>query len=208
MALGSIGARWCDEFVVAFGYMPLTKLDETPALVVIDLQKGIVGLGTVHPSSEIIGKAAELARAFREKHLPVILVNVAGRAPGRTDAGSPNFSMPPDWAELVPEMERTPDDYLVTKQRWGAFIGTSLHDYLRGRGVTQIVLTGISTSAGVESTARSAYDLGYNVVLVVDAMTDRDADAHRLTIEKVFPRLGETDNTENVLKAIRDKPRL
>jgi nicotinamidase-related amidase len=183
--------------------MPLTKLDETPALVVIDLQKGIVGLGTVHPSGEIIARAAQLARAFRERGLPVVLVNVAGRAPGRTDAGTPTFSMPPDWAELVPQMERQPDDYLVTKQRWGAFIGTPLDDYLRSRGVTQIVLVGISTSAGVESTARSAYDLGYNIVLVVDAMTDRDAEAHRLTIEKVFPRLGETDNTENVLKAIR-----
>lgn len=58
-------------------------------------------------------------------------------------------------------------------------------------------MTGISTSAGVEATARSAYDLGYNVVLVVDAMTDRDADSHRHSVEKIFPRLGETDRTAN-----------
>ena len=80
----------------------------------------------------------------------------------------------------------------MTKQRWGAFLGTDLDDYLRRRGVTQIVLTGVATSIGVESTARSAYDLGYNVTLVVDAMTDRDADAHRHSVEKIFPRLGET----------------
>jgi nicotinamidase-related amidase len=184
--------------------MPLTKLDATAALVVIDLQKGIVGLPTVHPAAEIVARAARLARAFRERDLPVVLVNVSGPAPGRTDAGRPNFTFPPDWTDLAPELEQQPGDHLVTKQRWGAFLGTDLDDYLRGRGATQIVLTGVATSIGVESTARSAYDLGYNVALVVDAMTDRDADAHRHSIEKIFPRLGETGATEDVLKLLRE----
>src|SRR5487761_1890553 len=131
--------------------MPLTKLDTTAALVVIDLQKGIVGLPTVHPAAEIVSRAARLARAFRERGLPVVLVNVAGRAPGRTDAGSPKFLLPPDWTELVPELEQQPDDILVTKQRAGAFIGTSLDEPLRERGVTQVFLTGVATSLGVES---------------------------------------------------------
>jgi nicotinamidase-related amidase len=186
--------------------MPLTKLDATAALVVIDLQKGIVGMPTVHPAVEIIGRVAQLARAFRERGLPVVLVNVAGRAPGRTDAAFPKFSLPADWAELVPELEQHPSDHIITKQRWGAFLGTSLDDTLRRRGVTQIVLTGIATSIGVESTARSAYDLGYNVALVVDAMTDRDADAHRHSVEKIFSRLGETDTTANVLKLLQEFP--
>ena len=184
--------------------MPLTKLDPTPALVVIDLQKGIVGLPTVHPSREIIGRVAQLARAFRERHLPVVLVNVTGAPPGRTDAVRPKLSLPPDWTRLVPELEEHSSDHVVSKQRWGAFIGTGLDDFLRQRGVTQVFLTGISTSAGVESTARSAYDYGYNVVLVVDAMTDRDADVHRHSVEKIFPRLGETATTDDVLKLVRD----
>jgi nicotinamidase-related amidase len=187
--------------------MPLTKFDTTAALVVIDLQKGVFGLPTVHPAGEIIGRAAQLARAFRERGLPVVLVNVTGAAPGRTDAGPPKFSFPADWAELVPELEQHPDDHIVTKQRLGAFIGTTLDDYLRQRGVTQVVLTGISTSSGVESTARSAYDLGYNVALVVDAMTDLNADAHGHSVEKIFPRLGETDTTANVLKLLQGAPR-
>jgi nicotinamidase-related amidase len=182
--------------------MPLTKLDDIIALVVIDLQKGIVSLPTVHPVGEIIGRSAQLARAFRERGLPVVLVNVSGRAPGRTDAGSPKFSFPADWAELVPELEPQPGDHIVTKQRWGAFLGTTLDDYLRQRRVTQILLTGVATSAGVESTARSAYDLGYNVTLVVDAMTDRDAETHRHSVEKIFPRLGETTTTEEVMKRL------
>ena len=186
--------------------MPLTKLDTTAALVVIDLQKGIVGLPTVHPASDIIARTAQLARAFRERGLPVVLVNVTGRAPGRTDAGAPKFSFPADWSELVPELQQHPEDHLVSKQRWGAFIGTSLDDYLRQRGVTQVFVTGVATSAGVESTARSAYDYGYNVVLVTDAMTDRSAEAHQYSVEKTFPRIGETDTTSAVLKLLKDAP--
>jgi|SRR5579872_501946 len=182
--------------------MPLSKLDTTGALVVIDLQKGIVSLPTVHPVEEVIGRSAQLARAFRRRGWPVVLVNVTARATGRTDAGMSKTSFPADWAELVPELEQQAGDHLVSKQRWGAFLGTGLDEYLRRRKVTQVFLAGISTSAGVESTARSAYDLGYNVVLVTDAMTDRNADAHRHSIENIFPRLAETDTTENVLKAM------
>ena len=180
----------------------LTQLDKTAGLVVIDLQKGVLGIPTVHPIGEIIDRTAQLARAFRERGLPVVLVNVTGMAPGRAEAQRPKFSPPPDWTELAPGLAAQPTDHLVSKQRWGAFHSTSLDEYLRGRGVTQVVLTGVATSAGVESTARSAYDLGYNVVLVTDAMTDRDADAHRHCIEKIFPRLGESDTTENILKQI------
>jgi len=183
--------------------MPLMKLDTTAALVLIDLQKGIVGLPTVHPGSEIVGRSAKLARAFREHGLPVVLVNVSGRAPGRTDAGAANRSFPPDWTELVPELEQHPSDYLVTKQRIGAFLGTSLDETLRGRGVTQIFLAGVSTIGGVESTGRSAYDLGYHVVFVSDAMTDMNEDTHLHRVETMFPRLGEVETTEGVLKALR-----
>jgi len=179
------------------------QLDERCALITIDLQKGIVRMPVVHPMGEVVERSARLARAFRKRGLPVVLVNVSGMAPGRTEAKSPRFELPPDWTELAPELEQQPGDYLVTKQRWGAFPGTSVDGYLRERGVTQVVLTGVATSIGVESTARSAYDLGYNVALVLDAMTDRDAEAHRHSIAKIFPRLGETATTEDVLRMLK-----
>ena len=182
--------------------VPLTQLDANAALVVIDLQKGIVDLPTVHPSSEIVSRSAQLAQAFRERGLPVVLVNVAGRAPGRTDAGIRNYAFPPDWTELVPELKQQPSDLLVTKHRVGAFLGTSLDELLRARGVTQIFLAGVSTSGGVESTARSAYDLGYHVVFVSDAMTDMNEDAHSKRVEIMFPRLGEVETTDGVLKVL------
>src|SRR5579862_6163157 len=108
--------------------MPLTQLDPVAALIVIDLQKGIAGLATVHPASDIVGRTAQLASAFRKRNFPVVLVNVSGRAPGRTDAGFPKFSLSPDWTELLPELDQQPSDYPVTKQRVGAFIGTGLDD--------------------------------------------------------------------------------
>jgi nicotinamidase-related amidase len=180
--------------------MALTQLDERAALVVIDLQKGIAGM---LDSGEVVRRSAELARAFRAKGLPVVLVNVAGRAPGRTEAGIPKgLTFALDWAELVPELEPQASDLLVTKHRVGAFLGTNLDALLRERGVTQVFVTGIATGSGVESTARSAYDLGYNVVFVVDAMADRDPEIHRHCVEKVFPKLGERETTEGVLKKL------
>ena len=185
--------------------MPLTTLDDTAALIVIDLQKGLVATPVVHPIDGIIQRTAQLARAFRERGLPVVLISVAGGAPGRTDVVRPRMSLPPDFTELVPELGRHPEDILITKHRVGAFLGTSLDETLRQHGVTQIFLTGIATSNGVEATARSAYDLGYNLVLVTDAITDRDSEAHRYSVEKVLPRISEMDTTDNVLTHLRSR---
>ena len=186
--------------------MPLKQVDPSPALVLIDLQKMVLGISTVHPVTEIIERSARLARAFRERGYPVILVNVAGQAPGQTNSPF-KFSPPPDWTELVPELDRKPEDYTVTKLQVGAFYGTSLELILRRRGVTQVFVAGVATTAGVETTARTAYDHGYNVVLVVDAMTDRDAEAHRNSVEKIFPRIGETTTTDEVINQLHESAR-
>jgi nicotinamidase-related amidase len=178
----------------------LTTLDPRPALVVIDLQKGLMAVPTVHPIEEVVGQAVRLTRAFRRHQLPVVLVNATGRAPGRTERGpGGNFAPSSDWADLIDELDVQPDDYLVTKQRWGAFYDTSLDAHLQELGVTQVVLAGIATSAGVESTARAAHEHGYHVVLATDAMTDRDLAAHDNSVERIFPRLGETATTAEIL---------
>jgi nicotinamidase-related amidase len=183
--------------------MPLTQLDSTAALIVIDLQKGITGFTAELGSAEVVSRSAELAKAFRQRGLPVVLVNVVGRAPGRVDQGFGNRAFPPDWADLVPELDAQPSDILISKERVGAFLGTELDAKLRERGVTQVFMTGIATSMGVEATARSAFDLGYNVVFVSDAMTDLNPAAHKNAIEVTFPRMGEIDTLENVLKAVQ-----
>lgn len=185
--------------------MALTTIDPRAALVVIDLQKGIVSGFGDDSADAVVRQSAALAAAFRAHGLPVLLVNVAGRAPGRTDARSTHAprSLPPGWADLVDELDRQPSDHLITKHRRSAFHDTGLDTRLRDLGTTQVVLTGISTSSGVESSARSAADHGYHVVLAVDAMTDHDADSHRHSVERVFPKLGETTTTAEILDMLK-----
>ena len=191
--------------------MPISALDVVPALVLVDLQKGITAVpGAPVPIPTVLAHAAALAAAFRAHGLPVVLVNVAGGAPGRTEAGArqgPQAPRPADWAELADELAAHPNDLRITKRTWGAFHGTELHDELTGRGVTQVVLGGVSTSIGVETTARAAYEHGYHVVLATDAMTDRDETMHRHAVERVFPRLGETGTTADVLALLARRGR-
>jgi nicotinamidase-related amidase len=112
---------------------------------------------------------------------------------------------PAGWTDLVPELNRQPQDHLVTKRTWGAFTNTDLEAHLKTLGVTQVVIAGVSTSAGVESTARHAYELGFNVALATDAMTDMNPDAHDNSITRIFPKLGETGTTEEIIDLLKKR---
>ena len=184
--------------------MPVTTLDPRTALVVIDLQQGLRGYTLVHPIGEVIARAAALAAAFRRRGLPVVLVNAAGRPGGRTEQSRPSLAPPPDWMALVPELRAQPGDIFVTKTAPGAFGDSPLAAELRGRGVTQVVVVGVSTSQGVEATARGAYDLGFNVTLALDAMSDTDAQSHAASL-RFFPRIAETGSTEDVLALLEQQ---
>jgi nicotinamidase-related amidase len=186
----------------------VTTLDPKTALVVIDLQNSVAALpGDPHPTPDVIGKTVELADAFRKHNLPVVLVRVSVAAdgsdwvPGRTEqprrsaGGTPS----PGADQIVDQLAGHAEDIIVTKRNWGAFHGTDLDVHLRRRGITQIVLTGIATSIGVESTARAAYEHGYHVTLATDAMTDLSADAHHNSLTRIFPRLGESGTTAEIL---------
>jgi nicotinamidase-related amidase len=179
--------------------MAVTTLDPKTALIIIDLQKGIVGMPTAHPTAEVVKRASALAEAFRGHGLPVVLVNVDAGAPGRTEAAPRVREFPAGWTDLVPELNRQPEDHMVTKRTWGAFTNTGLDDHLKKLGVTQAVVVGVATSAGVESTARQAHEFGYHVTLAVDAMTDMNADAHTNSVTRIFPRIGETGTTQEIL---------
>ncbi|MGB8353580.1 MAG: isochorismatase family protein [Chthoniobacteraceae bacterium] len=179
--------------------MAITTLDPKTALIIIDLQRGIVTFPTAHPVEGVVKNAGALADAFRSSGLPVVLVNVSGGAPGRAEQSRNVAGFPAGWTDLLPELNQQPEDHLVTKQTWGAFTNTDLEKYLKNEGVTQVVLAGISTSAGVESTARFAHELGFNVTLAVDAMTDMNIDTHTNSVTRIFPRLGETGTTQEII---------
>ena len=185
--------------------MPITALDPRTALVVIDLQGGILAASKAPGIDAVVAKSAELAAAFRSRGLPVVLVNVDAGVSSRTDrtpvAPAPR-EFPPGFADLLPELGRHGDDILVTKRTWGAFHGTDLDARLRDAGVTGIVITGVATTAGVESTARAAHEHGYNVTFATDAMTDGDPVAHQNSVERIFPKIGETATTEEILAVL------
>ncbi|MBW4332364.1 cysteine hydrolase [Stakelama sp. CBK3Z-3] len=180
--------------------MPLTTIDPKVALIIVDLQKGIVGFPTVDPIDGVIARNRVLAEAFRRHRLPVVLVNVVDGAPGRTETLSrmPG-TLPDDFAEIIPELDRQAGDLLVTKRTWGAFASTDLDQRLKALDVTQVVVTGVATATGVEATARQAYEAGYHVTLALDAMTDTRADAQDYSIRHVFPRLSETGTTDDII---------
>jgi nicotinamidase-related amidase len=179
--------------------MALTALDPNAALVIVDLQKGVVDLDLAHPVDGVLRNARRLADAFRARGLPVVLVNVNGGAHGRTERPRPSVPRPADWTEIVPELDQRPGDIVVTKRTWGAFASTDIEQRLRSLSVTQVVIGGIATTAGVESTARQAYEAGFNVTLAIDAMTDMSAQAHDCSVRHIFPRLGETGTTNDIL---------
>ena len=179
--------------------MAITTLDPKTALIVIDLQNGIVALPTAHPVAEVVKQSRVLLDAFRARQLPVVLVNVAGGAPGRTEQARHTGEFPAGWTDLIAELDPQPQDHLVTKHTWGAFTGTDLEQYLKGKDVTQVVIVGVATAIGVESTARQANELGLNVTLAVDAMTDLNAETHHNAITRIFPRLGETGTTAQIV---------
>ena len=183
--------------------MTVTALDPKTALIVVDLQKGVVSLPAEHPIDAVVKHVGALAAAFRKHGLPVVLVNVAGGAPGRTEQPRGRRDFPAGWTDLIAELNRQPQDHVVTKRTPGAFTHTDLEAHLRTLGVTQVVIVGVATSNGVEVTARQAYELGFNVTLATDAMTDSHADAHAYSVARVFPRIGETGATQEIIILMR-----
>lgn len=186
--------------------MALTTLDPNTALLVVDLQKGIVGSPLVHPIGELVERAKALIDVFRERRRPIVLINVAGGVPGRTEQPRRHADvLPEDFTDFIPELDQQPDDIVVTKRTWGAFASTDLEARLKGLGVTQVVVLGVATGTGVESTARQAYEAGFNVTLAVDAMTDPRPEAHDYSIRNIFPRLGETGTSHEIIDLLTKK---
>jgi len=197
----------------------ITAIDLQTALVLIDLQKGIVGMPTAHPAADIIAKSADLLKACRAANFPVVVVNVypLGAPWTLTRTQSPGLPKDPEaikqakaqmeqngFFDIVPEIEVLENDIRITKSGWNAFYNTTLDETLKGLGVTGIILAGISTSIGVEGTARAASERGYNITFAEDAMTDLHADAHEHSLKNIFPRIGEIDSTENIIKKLNE----
>ena len=188
--------------------MTAMQLDaKKTALVVIDLQKGIVGRPIVpHTAPEILERSSRLAKAMREKGGTVVYVRVDFndflRLPVDQPPAMPDGPLPAELSEIVPEAGILPDDALVTKRHHGAFAGTQLESLLKAHGVETVVICGISTSVGVESTARQGTGLGFAFVIAEDACGAMAVEEHDYAIKTIFPRLATVRSTDEVIAAL------
>lgn len=188
----------------------LSLIPVRTGLVVIDLQEGIVAMPTAPVSSQtVVERSVRLAEACRKAGTFVVLVHVETTEDGadalhqEADVGpAGSASRPRSWSRIVPTIGPRPGDYVVTKHQWGAFYGTDLDLQLRRRGIDTIILCGISTNVGVESTARDAYERNYRQVLVTDAMAARSREEHDVTVRYIFPRIGLVRSVDEVMAAL------
>lgn len=182
--------------------MKMKDIDFTKtALVLIDLQKGIVPIG----GDEIVEKSVQLVNRFREQNGFISFVRVDFQdgkdalMPETDQKPSAPQERPADWAEFDPRLNVQESDYIVTKRQWGAFFGTDLDLQLRRRGIDTIVLCGIATNIGVESTAREAFQYGYNQIFIMDAMATFTKEEHEATLSYIFPKIGKLRTTQQFL---------
>ncbi|QLR43621.1 hydrolase [Enterobacter sp. RHBSTW-00994] len=179
------------------------------ALVVIDLQEGILPFaGGPHTAGNVVDRAARLAEKCRRVGAPVVLVRVgwsedfAEALKQPVDAQAPAHALPANWWAYPEKLGKCDSDIEVTKRQWGAFYGTDLELQLRRRGIDTIILCGISTNIGVESTARNAWELGFNLVIAEDACSAASADQHKGSMTNIFPRIGRVRSTEEIVSAL------
>jgi nicotinamidase-related amidase len=171
----------------------------TTALVLIDLQNGILGRKLEPLSADELLKAGKaLAGRFRAEGAPVVLVNAAPVTEDRPRAvdepsGLPK-TLPAGFVDLAPGLAE-PGDFTITKATWGAFSVPELDGELRKRGERTIVLGGVATQFGVESTARQAWELGYELVIVTDATTSIAIEAHDNSMRRIFPRIARVTDS-------------
>ncbi|HUC38864.1 MAG TPA: hydrolase [Candidatus Acidoferrum sp.] len=184
---------------------------KTTALVVVDLQKGIAAMDrqlAPHSASTVIQNAAKIAELFRKNGMPVFLVHVvisAGEMLNVMADEQPwsGRDLPKDFSDFAPDLHQKESDIVITKRQWGAFYGTDLELQLRRRGIKTIVLCGISTNHGVESTARFAYEYGFQQIFVEDAMSSMSAEMHNAAINIALKRIGRVRKTDEILESMR-----
>lgn len=183
----------------------------TTALVLIDVQKGTLGLPLApHEPATVIENSARLASHFSQKGAPVVLVRVdfskdfGDRPGGVTDIPMvlPPNGLPADWAEFPAALASVRPDVLIAKRQWSAFHGTELDLQLRRRGITHVVVGGLMTNFGVESTARDAWQHNYHAVIAEDASSSLSAELHTFAIRNTLPRVAQVRSTAEIIAGL------
>ena len=185
--------------------MSITVFDSQAALIAIDLQQGILGMTDPAEVERIVSRTAKLADAFHAAGLPVVWVTALGMPVGRTALPKPggDGTPPADFTEPHPDLPVQDGDFHVHKKATSGFSTGELHPFLQGQGVTQVFITGLATGIGVESSVRAAFDHGYNVVVVEDAVTDGNKEREHNSLTNTLPALAELGTTDELLTALK-----
>ena len=176
---------------------------KSTAVVLIDLQKGVLAMPVApHSAAAVYERSIRLAQRFREAGAPVVWVRVSFSG-DLADALRPPVDQPSNYAALPPGWDEFPEplppsDLIITKRQWGAFYGTELDLQLRRRGIRCIVLGGIATNIGVESTARSAAEHGYELVIPEDLCSGASAEMHAFSFKHILPRLARITSSDAI----------
>ena len=185
---------------------------KTTALIVIDLQQGILSPEPIPFGRDaIVSRSASLGRAAAEAGGLVVLTTT-DFAPGYADAprgkadapwALPKEGLPSGFATLVPEIDSLPAEVRITKRQMSAFFGAETDLQLRRRGCKTVVICGVATNLGVEATARAAFELNYDVVIAADACGSVAPGLHEFAVDKILPRISRVRLTAEIIEALR-----
>jgi len=183
----------------------MTALDLDPAttaLIVVDLQNGLLARPLApHSSKTVLGNTVTLAETVTAHGGPVIRVTMDFSDLPRqaVDASSQMpEGLPAQFFELAPEIAAL-TGVIVTKRQWGSFHGTALDLLLRRRKIEVVIVCGVATNFGIESTVREAWQHGYAVVVAEDACSSLSTEMHEFAVAKIFPAIARIRPTARIV---------
>jgi len=170
----------------------------------------------------VIDNAVRLMNGARAAHIPIFYAMANHRTDGDirytsiTDTDMRLRAWPNDdcrttvhgategsWEQkVIDEIKPQPQDFIIPKYRWSTFHQTYFDLALRNRGIDTIIISGGAVDVGVASTAYSARDLDYNLIIVRDACSNSHDDSMKAFMDTVFPRMARIRTTDQMLEMI------
>jgi nicotinamidase-related amidase len=179
-------------------------------VLAMDFQNDVVAR-FVSVAPDVLERAGRVLQSARAAAIPVVHVVVRFREGHPEVADRGLFKMVrqmnglvegTEGAEIHGAVAPQPGDIVVTKRRISAFAGSDLECVLRALGRTHLVLFGVATSGVVLSTVRAAADLDYGMNVIGDCCADRDAEVHRVLLEKVFATMAPAVTAADFIEAL------
>ena len=189
------------------------------ALIVVDVQNDFCHdqgafskrKADLSQAQKILPSLRSLIEKCRKSKVPIIFIrtfhSVWTNSPswlGRMGGTAEKIPVcrPNSWGAEFYEVKPEEGDYIVTKHRYSAFVGTDLALVLRSRGIETILVTGVVTNVCVETTARDGFNHDFNVVLVEDCCGAFSPDEHAATLKNISQYFGTVANSKAIMEIL------